>query len=344
MKTYKNLYQSIWEFDNIHKAYIKARRLKRYTPEVLKFSAHLEENLVNIHNQLMQKTYRPGKYRHFTIHEPKKRLIAALPFSDRVIQHALCNIIEPIFERSFIYDSYACRIGKGVLAGMHRVVQFLKAAEQKWEEIYCLKMDISKYFSSINHTQLKQIIRKYIACPDTLQLIDLIIDSEGLSCGIPIGSLTSQLFANIYLNELDHFAKDQHRVKYYVRYMDDVVILHNEKNYLHELHDKIEEFLCNNLYLALNSKTQILPVKQRGIDFLGYRIWQTHILPRKRTIKRAKRRFTKFSKLYSEDKINIGRIRSSLMSFLGYIKHCNAHRTTLATLKHLTLKQSITRQ
>ncbi|MCK4822658.1 RNA-dependent DNA polymerase, partial [bacterium] len=184
-KTYKNLYCSVCEFDNIHVAYIKARRLKRYTQEVLRFTEHLEENLIEIQNCLTQKMYNVSKYRYFVVCEPKKRLIAALPFKDRVVQHALCNIIEPIFERSFIYDSYACRVGKGVLAGVNRTTKFLRVAQQKWGKVYCLKMDIAKYFPSVDHVCLKRIIRKYIACADTLRLIDIILDSEGTDCGIP---------------------------------------------------------------------------------------------------------------------------------------------------------------
>ena len=167
MKTYKNLYSRICEFDNIHRAYLKARKAKRYKAEVLRFSANLEENLINLQNHLIWKSYRPARYKLFTIYEPKERVIAALPFADRVVHHALCNVIEPICERSMIHDSYACRVGQGVLAGVLRTTQFIRDSRRQWGRVYCLKADIKKFFPSIDHAILKSIIRKRIGCADT---------------------------------------------------------------------------------------------------------------------------------------------------------------------------------
>ena len=189
-KTYSNLYPQIYDFDNIHRAYLKARRGKRYKTDVLKFSGRLEEALIDIQNHLIWKSYQPGPYKLFTIHEPKERIIAALPFRDRVVHHALCNVIEPIFERPMIYDSHACRRGMGVLSGVTRTTKFLRAACRRWEKVYCLKADIKKFFPSIDHAVLKRLIRKRISCPDTLSLIDIIIDSNGSDRGLPIGNLT----------------------------------------------------------------------------------------------------------------------------------------------------------
>jgi retron-type reverse transcriptase len=338
-KTYKNLYRSICEFDNIHEAYIKARRLKRYTQEVLRFTAHLEENLIEIQNRLTWKAYDVGKYRYFIVLEPKKRLIAALSFSDRVVQHALCNIIEPIFERSFIFDSYACRAEKGVLAGVNRTTKFLRAAQQKWGKVYCLKMDVAQYFPSINHMRLKHIIGKHIACADTLRLIDIILDSEGADCGIPIGSLTSQLFANVYLNELDHFVKEGLGIKHYIRYMDDAIVIHHDKQYLNDLYREIKEFLHNSLCLQLNRKTQIFPVKSRGLDFLGYRIWPEYRLLRKRNIKHTKKKFKKFMELYRKSMIPFTKVNASVQSWLGHCKHADTYRLKSKVLNRLILQR-----
>jgi len=231
-KIYKNLYTRIYDFENLHAAYLKACRGKRYSADVLKFTARLEENLIDLQNHLIWKTYKPSPYRYFTVYEPKERLIAALPFRDRVLHHALCNIIEPIFERSMIYDSYACRAGQGVLAGVNRTTKFLRRARRKWGRIYCLKGDIAKFFPSIDHEILKKIIGRRIACKDTLDLIDIIIDSSESPRGLPIGNLTSQLWANAYLNELDHFCKETLRIELYIRYMDDFVIFRPDKQLL----------------------------------------------------------------------------------------------------------------
>lgn len=326
MKTHKNLYSAICEFDNIHAAYLKARRGKRYKADVLAFSARLEENLIDIHNQLAWKTYRPGPYKYFTVTEPKVRMIAALPFADRVVHHALCNVIEPIFEGAFIRDSYACRPGGGVLAGVMRTTRFLRDASRRWGGVYCLKGDISKYFYSVDHETLKRLIRRKIACPDTLEMIDRIIDSPGDGVGMPIGNLTSQLFANVYLDALDHAVKERLRVQYYIRYMDDFVVFHHDKAYLHRLLDEISGYLGHHLRLKLNGKTQIFPVGQRPVDFLGYRIWPTHRLMRKANVKRTRRKLKKFARLYLEGRMTMDEIRPSIMSWLGHAKHGDTWR------------------
>jgi len=353
-KTYKNLYPLIYDFDNIHRAYLKARRNKRYKRDVLEFSARLEDNIINIQNHLIWKSYQPGPYKYFTIHEPKERVIAALPFRDRVVHHALCNIIEPIFERSMIYDSYACRPGQGVLAGVNRTTSYLRAALAQLGSagvgcfpIYCLKGDIKKFFPSINHDALKKIIRKKIACPDTLDLIDKIIDSNGADTALPIGNLTSQLWANVYLNELDHFVKETLDVRYYIRYMDDFVVFHADKRFLNRILAEIAGFLENILHLKLNGKTQIFPVGPRSVDFLGYRIRPDYRLLRKNNIKRTKRRFKKFRRLHQSGQITLAEIRPSVMSWLGHAKHADTWRLREIILRILSrdiLKSVATRR
>jgi len=323
MKTYGDLYPKIYDFENIHLAYLKARRNKRYKQEVLRFSARLEENLIDIQNRLIWKTYRPSRYKYFTIYEPKQRLIAALPFMDRVIHHALCNMIEPIFERSMIHDSYACRRGQGVLAGVLRTTRFLRDAGRRWGRVYCLKADVTKFFPSIDHEMLKKIIRRRIACPDTLGLIDTIIDSTETDRGLPIGSLTSQLWANVYLNELDHYVKETLRIQYYLRYMDDFVIFHHDKQRLAAILEEIIGFLDGILQLSLNGKTQIFPISPRCVDFLGYRIWPSHRLLRKANVRRVKRKFRKHARLYSQGLMSLETIRPGIASWLGHAKHAD---------------------
>lgn len=336
MKTYKNLYPQIYDFDNLHRAYLKARHAKRYKRDVMEFSRNLEENLVNIHNHLIWKSYRPGAYRYFTIHEPKERLIAALPFTDRVVQHALCNILEPIHERSMIRDSYACRVGKGVLAGVNRMTQFLRDAHKRWGRVYCLKADVRKYFPSIHHEVMKKLLRRRIACPDTLCLAYSFIDIPDADVGLPIGSLTSQIWANVYFDPVDHFIKECLRVQYYIRYMDDFIILYHDKAALRRMLLDIADFLKNKLRLQLNQKTQIFPLGPRCIDFLGYRIHPTHRLLRKGNVRRTKRKLRKYSRLYAERAIDLDQITPSVMSWLGHAKHADTYRLCNTMLPAIT--------
>lgn len=326
-KTFNNLYSDIYSFQNLFKAYLKARKNKRYHEEVLKFSANLEENLIQLQNDLIYKTYEPGRYREFYVYDPKTRLVMAAPFRDRVLHHAVCNIIEPIFDRTFIHHSYACRSGKGTHAGVKCTVDFLRGAVHKYGKVYCFKADISKYFPSINHDILRSIIRKKIRCKDTLWLIDTILDSTAANdeinpVGIPIGNLTSQLFANVYLNELDYYMKHKQRVKCYVRYMDDFVVLHHDKRYLHNLWRATEDFLCNSLALKMNHKTSIFPIEQ-GIDFLGYRIWPGRRLLRKANVKRIKRIAKKFAREYRKGNVSLSKIRAVMSSWLGHARQAD---------------------
>ena len=335
-KTHSDLWNKITSFENLYDAYLKARRGKRYRSDVLIFSANLEENLLKIQKQLLNKTYRPKTYKQFYVYDPKKRLIQAPMFEDRIVHHALVNVIEPLFERKFIYDSYACRKGKGVHKAVLRLQKFQRIAKRNYEKVYVLKADISSYFPSIDRKILLDVIKRTIRDKNALWLCERIVFDSSEPKSIPIGSLTSQLFANVYLNELDHYIKDTLGIRFYLRYMDDFVLLYDDKKKLHQLLDKIETFLKDRLNLKLNPKTAIFPL-HRGVDFAGYRTWPTHILPRKRTIKRAKKRFKKFAALYREGKLELEYIKASLISFLGYVKHCNSYRTTRSVLERLVL-------
>lgn len=319
MKTYNNIYPRIYDFANLHKAYLKARAGKRFREEVLDFSSKLEENLIQIHNELINSLYQPSPYKQFVIKEPKERLILALPFKDRVVQHAICNIIEPIFEATFIKDSYACRKNKGVLKGVKRAAKHISSVE-KTGGIYCLKMDIHKYFYSIDHHVIFEMIKKKIRCKKTLDLIKVIIDSSD-NPGIPIGNLTSQLFANIYLSSLDHFIKEDLRVKYYLRYMDDMVIIDNSKENLARLLSEIKIFLKTKLRLELNKKTQIFPIK-RGLDFLGYRQFRASRILRKSVMLKSYRKIKKFMK--SKRKLN--KVKESINGLLNICSYCKSNK------------------
>jgi RNA-directed DNA polymerase len=318
LKTYNNLYERIYSFENLHVAYLKARRGKRYKDEVLEFNSNLEENLITMQNELMHETYRPSRYNQFMIYDPKERVILSLPFRDRVIHQAICNIIEPLFEPTFIKDSYACRKNKGTLAGVKGVEYFVKRNTRAGEDVFCLKMDIRKYFYSIDHAILKRLIRRKIRCRKTLKLLDIIIDSTD-DPGIPVGNLTSQLFANVYMNYLDHFIKETLRIKYYARYMDDMVILNQDKKQLWEWLGEIRIFIEQELKLQLNQKTSVFNIK-RGIDFLGYRQFPGFRILRKRVMVKNIRKFKKFTRA----EVNVMRINKSYASLRGLCLHCNS--------------------
>jgi len=323
-KTYKNIYQQIYSFEALHAAYLRARQGKRYKAEVLRFSAHLEENLIQLQNELMWKTYQTGKYREFFVYEPKLRTVAALPFRDRVVQHALVAAIEPIWEARFISDSYACRVGRGTHAGADKAQSLLRTVQRQYGKAYVLKADIHHYFASIDHEVLKSLLRKRIACRDTLWLLDGIVDSTD-GVGIPIGNLTSQLFANIYLHELDQFVKQDLRERHYVRYMDDFIVVHHSKDHLQQVRVSVEQFLVDRLRLATNSKTQVFPValsRGRALDFLGYKIWPTHRLLRKDSVRKMRRKVL----LYRKGKLSRDRLLLSARSWIGHAGHANTFR------------------
>ena len=329
MKTYNNLFEKVSSFENLYLAYLKARKCKRYKLEILKFSYNLEENLLSLEEELLNQTYQHGGYREFVVSDSKKRLIRAAPFRDRVVHHALCNIIESIFDKGFIYDSYACRKGKGTHKAVKRLEEFIRVLLAKSKgEIYCLKCDISKYFETIDHEILFALFKKKIADPKVLWLLKEILESsENLSStGIPIGNLTSQLFANIYLNELDQFMKHCLRVRYYLRYMDDFIVLGFDKKNFHQIKKEIREFVENKLKLKMHPKKFNISLVGEGIDFLGYRIFGNYRLLRKSTVKRFIKRTKVYQKKLSESLMTEEKFTDSLRSWLDYAEYANSWR------------------
>ena len=338
-KTYNALYEQICEFNNLYLAYLKARQCKRYRREVLLFSRNVEEELLVLQEELLTGAYKTGKYFRFTIYEPKRREISALPFRDRIVHHAICNIIERLFENKFIKDSYACRRLKGSHAGSARLTEFLRRSRRMWGKVYCLQADVSKFFPSVDHDAMKSIIRKTIRCEKTLTLLDAIIDSVETERGMPIGNLTSQIFANVYLNELDHFVKEKLQARFFIRYMDDFLILHHEKSQLHFWKMEISSFMKRVLNLDLNPKTAIYPVNQ-GVDFLGYRTWATHKLLRKRNILNMKRKLRRLAGLYQKNLTNLESITPVIASWRGHAKHANSHNVVSRVLRSVSFSRN----
>lgn len=338
-KPAKNLWPLVLEWDNLLLAAKEAARTRRYRAEVLRFNAYLEENLLDLQRLLRTGQWHPGPYRQFYVYEPKKRLVHAPWYPDRVLHHALVQIIGPYFERRFIDQSFACRVGKGTHAASDYLSSMLRSAHAGHENVFVLKADISKYFYSIDHDILLRVIARIIGDKYVLEILRRLVRECGCiegNRGLPLGALTSQLMANAYLDQLDHFVKDNLGVKYYVRYMDDFVILGSDKQKLWQLLATIREFLDVRLHLALNVKTRVFPASQ-GVDFAGYRHWPAYKLPRKRNVRRAARRFAGLTRCYAAGKVDMAIVRCCVASFVGYMKPCKGWRSAESALDRLVL-------
>lgn len=337
-KTYKNLWQQIISFENLLSASQKAQKGKRFKENTARFNLNLEKELFRLQKELAEKTYRPGKYKEFVIYEPVKRIISAAPYRDRVVHHALCNIIEPLFDRTFIYDSYANRKDKGT----HKAIERFNAYKRKYR--YVLKCDIKKYFPSIDHEILYNIIKRKIADKDVLWLISIIInnsnpqesvfdyfESDDLMTpyerkrGLPIGNLTSQFFANIYLNKLDHFVKDGLRCKAYLRYVDDFVVFGNDKKELWNIKMNIDRNL-QGLRLKLHpKKTRVFPVSQ-GCEFLGFYIYPNLIKLKKANVRFFEKRMKMMQMSYRRKDIPLTRVKQSVQGWIAHAQYANSYR------------------
>jgi RNA-directed DNA polymerase len=322
MKRTGHLFEEFCSFDNLYLASQKAQKGKKYKYATAAFNFEIEKNLLKIQKKLLEHNYQFGNYASFYVHDPKKRYISAAPYEDRVVHHAICNILEPIFEKVFIYDIYANRKNKGTHKAVQRYIKFCRLNK------YVLKCDIKKYFQSIDKAILFSLIEAKIKDKKFLAVLKKVIDSftfPGSSTqGIPLGNLTSQIFANIYLNKMDHFIKEQLGCCYYLRYVDDFVIFDNAKDRLHLLKKEIQKFLEEYKLELHTKKTQVRKVSE-GIKFLGYRIWPDYLLVNKENVKRFKRKLKKFQKLYREDKISFQEIKQSVLSWIAHAKWANSY-------------------
>ena len=335
MKRLGRIWPQVISFDNLLRAYFKARKGKQAASSVADFTLNLEKELLSLQQELTSFSYRPGPSRLFTIYERKKRQIAAAPFRDRVVHHAIINIIEPPIDRRFVYDSYACRKHKGVHAAVNRY--------QQWSRLYpyVLKMDIEQYFPSVDHDTLKAKLRGYLKDQYVLALLDTIIDAAPPKtgrpdcvwfpgddlltplerpAGLPIGNLTSQFFANLYLDVLDHFIKDQLRVRPYLRYVDDLVILGRDKGELHEIRERIRERLAEDRLRLHPHKAHIYHAAH-GIDLFGYQVF-----PHKRKLRNDNghafyRRLRKMAQLFHEGKLDWEDMHPRVRSWIGHAIH-----------------------
>jgi RNA-directed DNA polymerase len=317
MKRINNLYDSIISIENLKLADKKARKGKTKNKGVIEHDKMQVENILNLHLALKNKTFSTSEYSTFKIYEPKERLIFSLRYyPDRIVHHAIMNILEPIFLNIFTANSFSCIKGRGIHGAANAVKKTLKDVDNT---TYCLKLDIKKFYPSVNHDILKLILRRKFKDKDLLWLLDEIIDSTD---GIPIGNYTSQYFANLYLTYFDHWLKEEKKVKYYFRYADDMVIFSSDKEYLHKLLADIIKYLDVELALTVKDNYQVFPVAARGVDFVGYVFYHTHILLRKS----IKKRFGKMMK-YNCNK-------QSFASYNGWVKYCNGKHLLKKLMLH----------
>lgn len=313
-KKFKNLIQRIASRENLLRAYEKASKGKRRSIGYLMFKEHLGANLARMQHELSSGTYKPGSYRTFFVHEPKKREISALPFYDRVTQHALCNVIEPILSATFLPQSYACRTNKGTHAGAIELQAMMRRMGKRGK-VYALKTDFRKFFPSVDRSILRQQIARKISCGPTLALIDVITPSDG--SGLPIGNLTSQLYANVYGNIVDHWLAHKAKEARFIRYMDDIVILAHTPEYLYMLRMALG-WKSESINMGF-SHWNIQPV-ERGVNFLGYRIFPTHKLLRRQSVISAKRKIKRYI-----EKGNTESLDRFVASWRGHARWANSY-------------------
>lgn len=315
MRRISNLYEKITSMKNLIEADQKAQRGKSNQYGVVLHNQNQEGNLLVLQDKLISKTYRTSEYDVFTIHEPKERIVYRLPyFPDRIAHHAIMNVLEPIFVNAFTADTYSCIKKRGI----HKLLRNLKRdLKDVSGTTYCLKFDIKKFYPSVDHDVLKVLLRRKFKDKDLLWLLDEIIDSAP---GLPIGNYLSQYLANFYLSYFDHWIKEQKQVKYYYRYADDIVILGPDKPALHSLLVDIKAYL-EGLKLEVKGNHQVFPVSSRGIDFVGYVFYHTHVRLRKSIKKNFARKISK-----NPD-------HPSKSSYMGWLSHCDARHLTKKLIK-----------
>jgi len=336
MKTYAELFDDIVSFDNLYNAAKKAQRGKRFHQDVAEFNLDLEKEILRLRRELIEGTYKPGRYKQFFVREKEIRLISAAPYRDRVVHHAVMNVLEPILSGSFIFDSYANRVGKGSHKAVKRFQKFLRSSQ------YVLKCDIKKYFHTIDHEILLYLIGRKIKDEKVLWLVHLIVETsppqekvidyfhgDNLFTpierrkGLPIGNLTSQFFANFYLDGFDHYVKEKLQCRRYLRYVDDFVVFGNDKDALWNIHDKIEEFLNKNLRVKLHLKKTRIFLTDEGITFLGYRVCPDRMRVERSNVVRFRRRYKRMQKEYKEWKMDLKEVNQRISGWLGHAKQAN---------------------
>ncbi|MFM7527337.1 MAG: reverse transcriptase domain-containing protein [Nodosilinea sp.] len=335
MKRHGYLWEGIIDFANLLAAARQAQKGRRMRDNILRFNYNLESELLQLRQELISQTYSPGPYTTFQVREPKARLISAAPYRDRVIHHALCNVILPIFEATFIRDSYANRLGYGSHRALKRFIEFSRSSR------YILQCDVRKYFPSIDHALLKEMIRRKIKCPPTLWLIDRIIDASNdqelvidyfpgddlltpiqRRRGLPIGNLTSQFFANIYLNSLDHLVKEQLRIAKYLRYVDDFALFADDRDTLVTARLALEAHLAK-LRLRIHPIKSQLFETSRGPTFVGFRVCPDRVRVRSASLRRGRYRLKRYQRQYAQHDLSFEQLTQAIRSWAAHLKHAD---------------------
>ena len=354
MKSHANLWPRITSFENFYEAFRRARVGKRARPDVAAFEFDLEANLFALQQELLDGSYRPGGYRNFVVHEPARRKISAAPFRDRVVHHALCGVIEPLFDPVFLPHSYANRVGKGT----HRALDRCRALITRYP--YVLKADVTKFFPSIDHEVLYALLARRIRCAPTRRLMRLVLDSGAgvlaeeyemawfpgdtllspleRARGLPIGNLTSQFWANVYLHELDRFVVRGLGRDAYVRYVDDFLLFGDDKQALHVVRGKIESFLVA-LRLTLHPrKTRVFPVTA-GVPFLGFVHTPGRLRLKRDAVGRFTRRMRRYRRAFAERTLAAGRLGASVQSWVAHAAYGQTYRLRRALLSDLVFSR-----
>lgn len=320
MKRFNNLYEKIYSIENLRLADSKARKGKSQQYGIKIHDRNRENNIIRLHEMLKDKTYRTSPYTTFKIYEPKEREVFRLPYyPDRITHHAVMNILEPIFVSTFTADTYSCIKGRGIHSMSTAIKEALKNVERTK---YCLKLDIQKFYPSVNHEILKKLLRRKFKDKDLLWLLDEIVDS---TAGLPIGNYLSQPFSNFYMTYFDHWIKETMQVIDYFRYCDDMVFFSNSKEYLHKLLFEIRKYLWNELNLKIKGNYQVFLVSSRGVNVVGYNHFHTHTLLRK-SIKKDFARMLHYRKN-----------PASVASYMGWVNPCDSKHL----IKKLLPKQTI---
>lgn len=332
-KRHRNLIGRIADPDNLRDAYHKAARGRRSSAGYLNFKEYEAAWLAKLRRDILNQTYRPGPPRTFWVYEPKPRPITAAPFPDRIVQHALCNVIGPIFEAGMMPQAYACRKGKGMHSGAIRTQAMMRRMGRDGGTVYALKTDFSKYFYSVDRATLWRRIDAKISCRHTAWLIEQFTPRTGK--GLPIGNLTSQLWANVYGTEVDRFLAQTMGISSFTRYMDDIVILGRSRGFLHELRGWLEMFCRYSLGLAF-SKWSVTPVSA-GVNFLGYRIFPGYKLLRRDSVRRAKRKIRSYTLARDREAL-----RFFLAAWLGHARWADSHNLLRSlAAQHRALTQEV---
>ena len=320
---FDNIFKDIVSETNVDNAYHKTQLGDtKYKRSALRFAQDVTVNLKELREQVEDGTYYPGEYHFFKVFEPKERLIFAPLFEDKIVQHMVNNILKDIYRPCFIYDSYSCIEGKGTHACVDRITHFFQVAKRNYgTKAYIVKTDISKFFYSMDREILNNLLKKKIKCKQTLNLLGSIINSSPGDIGLPLGNLTSQLFANIYLNELDQFCKRILKIKYYVRYADDIVIIVENKKRAQQVLEDMKRYIDKYLHLSLHpEKSKVFPLAQ-GVNSIGFKIHPTHKLLRNDCKKRIKRKIKKMPHLIQEGRMTIEKANQMLGSWTGHVRY-----------------------